>query len=683
MFLLTAFLQRTAFRRVAMSLAGGVIALGAAGGLRAQADGAPRWQLKSGSTSQLPYIDSSPAVGPDGTIYVGVAYGTTPYTGAVFALDRNGNQKAPFFPTSQQVDSSPIVAPDGTIYVGCEDGNLYALNPDLTKKWAFPAYSNGFVDSSPAIGADGTIYFGAGDYDDLANSALYALTPDGKLLWRKTVGDWVESSPVIGADGTIYFGSWDKNIYAVAPDGTEKWHVTTNAQVISSAAIAADGTVYIGSLDGNLYALSPDGRTKWTFSTGSIVAAAVIGPDGTIYVGSSAGDFNALNPDGPDDSRLKWKFQSPKAIFSTAAVRSDGSIVFGGQDHFVRALNPDDGTQRWAYQTGGVVDSSPVVAADGSIYVGSLDGKLYAFNGNAPLSAFSSWPMLQRDATHSGRAHDASTDGQLLSLSTRAQVAPGNNLIAGFVVGGSGNKALLLRGIGPSLTGFRVAAPLADPTLAYKSFPSGVTLQFNDNWAPVDDLGNNIVDISKAVGAFALSPGSKDAVVYAGTVVVPGAYTAVIGSADGGSGVALVEMYDASANVTTARLTGISSRGLVGTGDNVLIAGLAIGGNGPLRVLVRGVGQGLAAFGVTGVLTQPVLTVYSGQTAIRQNVGWTSDGRKADLVAATLAAKDFPLTDGSADCAVLLNLDRGAYTIQVSGVGGTTGVALIEVYAVP
>jgi outer membrane protein assembly factor BamB len=682
MFLLAAILPRTAFRRVALGLAGLAVALGAAGELRAQADGSLRWPLKVGSTSQLPYINSSPAVGPDGTIYVGVGYGTTPETGAVFAIDRNGNQKAPFFPTPQPVGSSPIVAPDGTVYVGCEDGNFYALNPNLTIKWTYHADGNSFVYSSPTIGADGTIYFGSGDYDDIANSALYALTPDGNLRWRHTVGNWVESSPAIGADGTIYFGSWDKNIYALAPDGTEKWHVTTNAQVISSAAIAADGTIYIGSLDGNLYALSSEGQTKWTFPTGSIVAAAVIGPDGTIYIGSSAGDFNALNPDGPDESRLKWKFESPKAIFSTAAVRSDGSVIFGSQDHYIRALNPADGTQRWAYQTGGVVDSSPVVATDGSIYVGSLDGRLYAFNGNVPLSAFSSWPMLQRDAMHSGRAHDASTDGQFVSLSTRAQVGPGNSLIAGFIVGGSGNKALLLRGIGPSLTQYRVAAPLADPTLTYNRFPSGTNLQFNDNWVPIDDGGNNIANISSAVGAFALSSGSKDAVVYAGTVV-PGAYTAVVGSADGGSGVALVEMYDASANVTTARLTGISNRGLVGTGDNVLIAGLAIGGNGPLRVLVRAVGPGLAAFGVTGVLTRPVLTVYSGQTAIRQNVGWTSDGYKADLVAATQAVGDFPLADGSADCAVLITLDRGAYTIQVSGVGGTTGVALVEVYAVP
>jgi outer membrane protein assembly factor BamB len=687
MFLLAAILPRTAFRRVALGLAGLAVALGAAGKLRAQADGSVRWPggFKTGSTSQLPYIDSSPAVGSDGTIYIGVGFETTPKGGAVIAIDRNGIQKGKQFTAPQPVESSPIVAPDGTIYVGCRDGNLYALNPDLTVKWAFPADGDSFIYSSPTIGSDGTIYFGSADIQDFPNSALYALTPDGKLRWRQTMGDWVESSPAIGADGTIYVGSWDDNIYAFAPDGTEKWHVTTSAPVISSAAIAADGTVYIGSNDGLLYALSPDGQTKWTFATGeAIVASPVIGADGTIYVGSVDSNFYALNPGGPAESRQKWKIgtQGQKQIQSTAAVRSDGSIIVGDQGGYIRALNPDDGSVRWAYQTGGQVNSSPVVAADGSVYVGSLDGKLYAFNGTAPLSAFASWPMFQRNATHSGRVHDASTNGQFMSLSTRAQVEPGKNLIAGFVVGGNGNKALLLRGIGPTLTGFGVANPLADPTLTYNSFPSGFTLQFNDNWVPEDDVGNNIVDISKAVGAFSLPPGSKDAVVYAATVL-PGAYTAILGSADGGAGVALVEMYDAAANRPDARLTGISNRGLVGTGDNVLIAGLAIGGNGPLRVLVRAVGPGLAAYGVAGALTQPVLAVYSLQTVIRRNVGWTSDGYKADLVAATQAVGDFPLADGSADCAVLITLDRGAYTIQVSGVGGTTGVALVEVYAVP
>ena len=688
MFLLTAILPRTTCCRVALGLAGMAVALGTAGPLHAQTDGSLRWPggFKTGSTSQLAYVDSSPSVGPDGTIYVGVGYDTTPQTGAVLAVDRNGSLKVPKpFLTPEPVNSSPIVAPDGkTIYVGCEDGNLYALNPDLTKKWTFPADGNSFVYSSPAIGADGTIYFCSGDYSDPANSALYAVTPEGQRLWKATVGDLIESSPVIAADGTIYFGSYDKNIYAFTPSGSEKWRVPTNGKILASAAIGADGTVYIGSYDSLLYALSPEGQTKWTFPTlGVFSATPVIGADGTIYVGESNWDFYALKPDGSADSRVKWKFVAPKPINSTAAVRTDGSIVFGCQDGHVFALNPDDGTVRWSYLTGDQVNSSPVVAADGSIYVGSSDGKLYAFNGTVPLSIVASWPMFQRDATHSGRVRDASADGQLLSLSTRALAGSGKNLIAGFIVQGAGSKVLLLRGIGPMLAPFGVANPLADPMLTLKLFPSGSTVDANDNWGS-SDFVRQIIAATSDVGAFSLPSGSKDAVLYT-TVPSPGTYTALVDSADGGSGVALVEVYDADVNLTGARLAALSTRGWVGTGEDVLIPGLAIGGNGPLRVLVRAVGPtlGLAPYNVPGVLAQPVLTVYSGQTVIRQNVGWTSDGYKADLAGAAQAVGDFPLTDGSADCAVLLTLASGPYTIQVSGVGGTTGEALVEVYAVP
>src|SRR5262249_22999292 len=116
------------------------------------------------------------------------------------------------------------------------------------------------------------------------------------------------------------------------------------------------------------------------------------------------------------------------------------------------------------------------------------------------------------------------------------------------------------------------------------------------------------------------------------------------------------------------------------TGANILIPGLVIGGSGPLRVLVRAVGPGLTQFGVPGVLQRPSLSVFSGQRSILSNTGWTSEGRKGDLEGAFLYAGAFPLADGSGDSAAVITLNPGAYTIQVSGVGGTTGEVLVEVY---
>jgi len=105
--------------------------------------------------------------------------------------------------------NSPAIGSDGTIYVGSLDNNLYAINPDGTQKWTFA--TGDFVESTPAIGSDGTIYVGSNDF-----FAFYAINPDGSQKWRAfSTGEDVTSSPAIGSDGTIYVGSNDNNLYAI------------------------------------------------------------------------------------------------------------------------------------------------------------------------------------------------------------------------------------------------------------------------------------------------------------------------------------------------------------------------------------------------------------------------------------------------------------------------------------
>ena len=145
--------------------------------------------------------------------------------------------------------SSPAIGSDGTIYVGSGDDYIYAINPDGTLKWKYQARYH--VSSSPAIGSDGTIYVGSGD------DYIYAINPNGTLKWKYQTGDVVYSSPAIGSDGTIYVGSDDDCLYAIKPDGTLKWGYKTRAYVDSSPAIGSDGTIYVGSQDGYIYALSP------------------------------------------------------------------------------------------------------------------------------------------------------------------------------------------------------------------------------------------------------------------------------------------------------------------------------------------------------------------------------------------------------------------------------------------
>ena len=249
------------------------------------------WEFETGSE-----VMSSPAIGSDGTVYVG-----SWQTGIIYAINLDGTKQWEF-ETGGRVLSSPAIGSDGSIYVGSswgeKGGTIYALNPDGSKKWEFFEMADP-VDSSPAIGSDGTVYVGS------LNRKVYAINPDGSKKWEFETGKIVNSSPAIGSDGTIYIRSWDNNLYAINPDGTKKWAFETGRYVRSSPAIGSDGTIYIGSGDGNLYAINPDGSKKWEYYVVNRVnSSPAIGSDGTIYVGSNNKKVYALKSSitGPADS---------------------------------------------------------------------------------------------------------------------------------------------------------------------------------------------------------------------------------------------------------------------------------------------------------------------------------------------------------------------------------------------
>jgi Protein of unknown function (DUF4038)/Putative collagen-binding domain of a collagenase len=136
-------------------------------------------------------------------------------------------------------------------------------------------------------------------------------------------------------------------------------------------------------------------------------------------------------------------------------------------------------------------------------------------------------------------------------------------------------------------------------------------------------------------------------------------------------------------NSSTPRLVNISARAQVGTGGNILIPGFVIGGSGTETLLIRADGPALTAFGVSGVLAQPTLSVFDNTGAvIASNTGWGTDGDPDQVASAAASVGAFALASGSADCALIANLPAGAYTVQISGVNNSTGIALAEVYEV-
>jgi hypothetical protein len=278
--------------------------------------------------------------------------------------------------------------------------------------------------------------------------------------------------------------------------------------------------------------------------------------------------------------------------------------------------------------------------------------------------------------------------GRLVNLSCRATVGTGANLlIAGFAVGGQGTKgpeSLLIRGSGPALASFGVAGTLPDPQLQlFNSAPT--VLATNDGWAG----SSTISTAASAVGAFPWnSPTSHDSALFES--LQGGNFTAQIAGQSNDLGVALVEVYDDTPTDTytpaSPRLVNLSTRVEVGSGSNILIAGFVIGGSTSKTVLVRASGPALAAFGVSGILPDPELKLYrenadQTSTLLEANGGWAGNAQIAGTAARVGA---FPWTRASSpDSAILVTLPPGAYTAQIAGASGDTGVALVEIYEVP
>lgn len=262
---------------------------------------------------------------------------------------------------------------------------------------------------------------------------------------------------------------------------------------------------------------------------------------------------------------------------------------------------------------------------------------------------------------------------RLINIASRAAIGGvAGTPVSGFVLAGSGTKQMLVRAVGPSLTSYGVTGALADPRLSVVN--GGTTVATNDNWLAAD------ISTMNAVGAFALSASSKDAAITA--EFSAGVYSAPVTATDGGSGVAMLEVYDAA---TSSPLTvaNASTRAYVGTGDNVLIPGFVVTGTGSVRLLIRAVGPTLSSYGITDALADPKITLYSGASVLATNDNWSSatDFLEVSSLAATVGG--FVLPIGSKDAALIATLPAGTYSAVVSGVGGTTGTALVELYIVP
>lgn len=251
----------------------------------------------------------------------------------------------------------------------------------------------------------------------------------------------------------------------------------------------------------------------------------------------------------------------------------------------------------------------------------------------------------------------------LANISTRLLVGTGDNvLFGGFIVSGTQSKRVIVLATGPSLN---LAGKLADPTLDL--YQGGTLLESNDNW--VDSVNKQAIIDS----GFAPANNLESAIIR--TLPANNSqYTAIVRGVSNGTGIGVVQIFDLDRTVDS-KLANISTRGLVQTGDNVVIGGFIVLGVDPQKVIVIALGPSLP---VPGKLADPTLELHDGQgTLIKSNDNWVDSPDKQAIIDSTI-----PPTNNLESAIVATLPSNGAqYTAIVRGVNNTTGIAVVEIYA--
>jgi Putative Ig domain len=276
-------------------------------------------------------------------------------------------------------------------------------------------------------------------------------------------------------------------------------------------------------------------------------------------------------------------------------------------------------------------------------------------------------PVATQDFTL--RITPTPASAQLVNVSTRLTIKTGANVgIGGFIITGTDPKKVLIRGIGPTLAKkFGVPNALQDPMLELHD-GTGAVLTSNDDWK---------VPQQAAIEATGLAPpDDREAAILLS--LQPGSYTVFETGKNGTTGNGLIEVYDVDA-LSASHLSNISTRGLVQTGNNVMIGGFVVrGASGSINLIVRALGPtlGQPPFNVPGVLADPTLQLYNGNgTAMAFNNNW-KDSQQIQIQNTGRQPKN------NLEPAIAVTVSPGNYTAIVRGNNNTTGIGLVEVYQV-
>jgi CSLREA domain-containing protein len=436
---------------------------------------------------------------------------------------------------------------------------------------------------------------------------------------------------------------------------------TVGGSDLAGNVIAHNGAETLGTPAGILVEANASGNILFG---NSIFANMGLGID---LVGGTEDANGVTANDVPDSDTGANQLQNYPVINSIGATGSDRAV------EGVLMSNPNT-DYTLDFYSNSEVDASGY--GEGETYLGFLDVHTNVqgqVDFSFPLSTSALGHFITATATDpAGNTSEFSMASELvpplsrfLNISTRLKVQTGDNvLIGGFIITGSDPKDVIVRAIGPSLGGAGVIGPLADPTLELH-YPDGTTVVTNNDWRDTQETEIITTGIPPA--------DDKESAIVA--TLDPGPYTAIVRGTNGGSGVGLVEAYDL-AQAADSDLANISTRGLVETGDNVMIGGIIIGPDAAPdgSILIRALGPSLTAIGVPNALADPMLELRDGNGAlIASNNDWKSTQQAA------IEATGIPPND-DLEAAILATLISGNYTAIMSGVGGTTGIGLVEAY---
>ncbi|PYK60877.1 MAG: hypothetical protein DME43_04005 [Verrucomicrobia bacterium] len=574
-------------------------------------------------------------------------------------------------------------APDGRLFVCQQGGQLRVIKNGVLLGTPFVSLT---VDSSGERGLLGIAF----DPNFATNHYLYvyytvATSPIHNRVSRFTaVGDTAApgseavileldslSSATNHNGGAIHFAPDDRLYIGVGENANGSNSQTLSNLLGKMLRINADGTIptdnpFYNSATGNNRAIWALGlRNPFTFAFQPGTTRLFINDVGQstweeINDGIAGSNYGWPTTEGPTSNPA---FRSPIYFYGHGTSDTTGCAIVGGAFYnppvpqfpssyigkyffadlcsgWIRVFDPSAGTAT-GFATGIVNPVDLHVGPDGALYY-------LAQGSGGQVFRVSALPA------------------QALNISGRARVETGQGVvISGFIVTGAAPKRVGVRALGPSLANFGISGPLADPVVRLNR-GDGSLVMANDNWKNTQQ--------AEITGAGLAPANDQEAALIA--AVTAGNYSAIVSGKNGGTGVALAEVYDLD-QAADSQLANISTRATVGTGSNVLIGGFITGSKiGATRVAVRALGPSLQQFGIANPLPDPRLELRDANGALlASNDNWQSDASQAALINSYALAPPNNL-----ESAIAISLAPGRYTAIATGKNNQTGIGLIEIY---